>query len=251
MSVRTRWILTPDEFAWIWRETGSDELPYPIAIRETPRTKDEYAAMRADLSERYPPFGDPDLSGPLRVIADPDLRLVSTGRITNSPRRIRSVAAASGELGVVLFQLSGRSAEFGSDLHLVVTRRADLGKHVAATMPTTPPGSIDTMVAYTPRVRGQEPPSSWLRTESGQSQPEERIRRFLRLPRAAEGHFRIDLNPRAERPHPPSYLYWVDIHDGSRAAGRYLIDVAYDTTVTPASREVIAAELARRAELVN
>ncbi|MFI9511246.1 ESX secretion-associated protein EspG [Nocardia sp. NPDC052566] len=250
MKTQTVWDFTPDEFAWVWAETGLDEYPYPISIIESATTQDEYTRLTAEISARYPRHGDPDLTGPLRVLAAPDVRIVCTGRSHNSHKRVRSLATAVGDLGVILFQKSGATTDFGGDLKLVVTRRSELGKHIAATMPAVPAGAAGQMIGYTPRVRGQEPPRSWLRTENGDHPVEERIRLLLRAPRTREGHLRIERHLRAERPHPPIYLSWIDIHTDRPAAGRYLIEVNdNDTTVTPASSELIARELRRRAAL--
>ncbi|WP_157107952.1 ESX secretion-associated protein EspG [Nocardia amikacinitolerans] len=251
MKTQTMWEFTPDEFAWVWSETGLDTYPYPISIIETPTTGDEYAQLRAEISARYPHGSNPDLTGPLRVLANPDLRIVCAGQFHNSVRRLRSLAAAIGDLGVILFQKSGATADFGGSIKLVVTQRHSLGKHIAATMPNVSAGAAGNMVGYTPRVRGEQPPSSWKTANTGQQPSEERIRTLLRLPRTAEGYFRIEQYLHDRRPYPPAHVSWIDVSDANpAAAGRYLIDVTHhDTTVTPASAEVIARELERRAEL--
>ncbi|WP_040830346.1 ESX secretion-associated protein EspG [Nocardia jiangxiensis] len=246
MNPQTRWQFTPDEFAYVWAsEIGSDEVPFPISIIETPTTSEAYSNLRTEISARYPRHGDPDLIGPLQVLADPDLRIVSWGRFHDSARRIRALAAAVADLGVVLFQKPGHSADFGGDLTLVVTQRTQLGRHIAATLPSMQAGTIKQLVGYTPRVRGEEPPSTWLRNDRGQQPVEERIRLLLRVPRVAEGYVRIERNLH-QSPHPPRYLSWLDIEPNHRAAGRYLIAVDdNDTVVTPASAEVVAREIER------
>lgn len=73
---------------------------------------------------------------------------------------------------------------------------------------------------------------------------------FLRLERSAQGYLRIDRYLHDRRPFSPAFVSWLDIDERNRAAGRYLIDVDdNDTVVTPASADVIAYELRRRAEL--
>lgn len=243
------WTFTPDEFAWVWAETGLDEYPEPLSIIESATTQEEYAQLVAEIGARYPRGGDPDLTGPLRVLAHPDLRIICRGRSHNSHKRVRSLGAAVGELGVVLFQKSGTTADFGGGIKLVVTRRGQLARHLAATMPPAAGGAAERMLGYTPRVRGEEPPSSWHRAPNGEHAVEERIRSLLRLRRNAEGHFRIERNGHT-RLRQPSYLSWIDIHPDLPAAGRYIIDVNdNDTLVTPGSPDVIARELSRRAAL--
>jgi hypothetical protein len=119
-------------------------------------------------------------------------------------------------------------------------------------MPPAPAGAAGQMTGYTPRVRGEEPPSSWLRDNNGQRAVEERIRLLLRAPRTAEGYLRFERGLHNQRPHPPEYLTWIDLRDGTPVAGRYVIDVVSDDTfVTPASADVIAREVARRARLAQ
>lgn len=245
MTTQTVWNFTPDEFAWVWGETGLDEYPDPISVIESPTTRAEYARLAAEIGRRYPRHGNPDLTGPLRVLAHPDLRIVCTGRALSSHKRVRSVAAAVADLGVVLFQKSGSTADFGGDLKLVVTQRAHLGRHIAATMPVAPAGAAGQLTGYTPRVRRPDQQSSWLRSDTGDP-AEERIRALLQAPRNAEGYLRIDRIP-DDRPQPPTYLPWIDIRDEHPAAGRYLFDVdADDTRVLPADPETIARELNQR-----
>lgn len=250
MNTRTVWNFTPDEFAWVWAETGRDEYPDPISIIESATNQQDYNRLVGEISARYPHHADADLTGPLRVLADPDLRIVCTGRSLASHKRLRSVGAAVADLGVVLFQKSGATADFGGNLKLVVTQRSNLGKHLVGTMPTAPAGAAGQMIGYTRRVRGQEPPSSYRHADNGQQPVEERIRTLLRAPRTAEGYLKIERDLHDRRRQPAVYVSWIDIRDGHPGAGRYLIDVnANDTTVTPASADTIANELHRRAEL--
>ena len=252
MRTQTSWTFSPDEFAWVWAsETGlAGDYPHPLKIIETPTTAIESDRIRAEISERYPAHADPDLIGPLRALANPDLRIICNGAFDNSTRQIRSHAAAVADLGVILFQKSGRTADFGGDVQMVVTTRRQLGKHIAATMPSAPAGAAAGMTGNTARVRGDEPPSSWLRNNAGQLPVEERIRILLRAQRTAQGYLRIDRYLHDRNPHPSAFISWIDVAESSRARGRYIIDVGdNDTIVVPASAEVVAGELHRRAEL--
>ncbi|WP_225730481.1 MULTISPECIES: ESX secretion-associated protein EspG [unclassified Nocardia] len=251
MQTQRVWDFSVDEFAWVWAETGlAGEYPYPISIIETAAPPTEYARRRAEISTRYPHRGDPDLTWPLRVLAKPDLRLICTGKFYGSVKRVRSLAAAHADLGVILFQKSGTTADFGGDIKLVVTQRHNLGKHIAATMPTATPGAAGRLIGHTPRVRGEQPPASWKASVDGLDPVEERIRRLLRAPRTAEGHLCIERYLHDRNPHPATYLNWIDIRPDHPAGGRYLISVDdNDTVVTPATEDVIATELRHRAEL--
>ncbi|WP_194290971.1 ESX secretion-associated protein EspG [Nocardia aurantia] len=249
MNPRSSWNFTPDEFAWVWEaETGADAVPFPISILETPSTTAEYARYRAEVSVRYPRHGDPDLTGPLRALADPDLRIVSWGRFHHSDVRLRALGAASGDLGVVLSQKPGTAADSGGDLRLVVTRPGHLGGHLAATLPPVAAGAAGSMTAPTPRVRGEGPAGSWLRDDMAQRSVEERVRALLRAPRSAEGYLRIERGPR-EQLRPAAHLTWFDVELDTRAGGRYLVDVDdSETVVTAVSAEELAAQITRRAE---
>jgi hypothetical protein len=244
-----RWVLSPDEFAWVWTETGSDLHPDPISIVESPTTDDEYRLLTREISARYPRGGDPNLAEALCILADPELQIIGTGYSHQFPeKRLRVVAAAVGESGAVAVQRSGPTVEAGGDIQVLITTRSMLARHVAAAMPPNAAGPVERMVGYTPRIRGDEPPSTYFRDSAGRGPVEERIRAFLRAPRAAEGHFTIA--PHVSRGVPPSYLSWVDIREDRPSAGRYLIAVTEnDTTVAPASRESIERHLTHRAEL--
>ncbi|MEV0365101.1 ESX secretion-associated protein EspG [Nocardia fusca] len=234
-----RWVLSPDEFAWVWTETGSDLHPDPISIVESPTTDDEYRLLTREISARYPRGGDTNLAEALCILADPELRIIGTGYSHQFPeKRLRVVAAAVGESGAVAVQRSGPTVEAGGDIQMLITTRSMLARHVAAAMPPNTAGPAERMVGYTPRIRGDEPPSTYFRDSAGRAPIEERIRAFLRAPRAAEGHFTMATH--ASLGAPPTYLSWVDIREDRPAAGRYLIAVDdNDTTVAPASREDI------------
>ncbi|WP_280258029.1 hypothetical protein [Nocardia abscessus] len=76
------------------------------------------------------------------------------------------------------------------------------------------------------------------------------MRTLLRLPRNAEGHLCVERYLHDRRPHPPSYVSWIDIRDDHPVHGRYLISGENtETVVLPASSDVIAGELDRRADL--
>ncbi|WP_028478675.1 ESX secretion-associated protein EspG [Nocardia sp. CNY236] len=250
MKTRKRFAFTADEFSWVWAETG---LPYPepVSIRETPTTPTEYAIQRTRIADTYPHHGDPDLSGPLRVLANPDVRILATGIDHLTNHRIRCQAAAIGELGVILHQSPGRTPEFGGDIRIVVTRRSHLARYVAATLPEAAPGSAGPMTEYTARVRGDAEPITRMVALDGRIPEDQRIRTLLRAPRTAEGHLCIEQFLHDRRPPRPVYLNWITVDPAHHEGGRYLIDVSYDTTVTPATDDIIAAEITCRAELAD
>ncbi|MDO3645677.1 ESX secretion-associated protein EspG [Nocardia mangyaensis] len=232
------WTLTPDEFAWLWqRETGRDayDYPDPILVRETARTGTEYQRVVEQCQKRFAVGHEPQLTEAFGVIVNADVRARCFGTLaTRSTVRSHGAATATG--GVVLFQRVSPDGSAG-EITLVATSRAAVPTHIAATMPPAPAGRGQRMVGYTPRVRGEEQPSTWLRAADGRSPVEERIRALMRIPRSAEGQLVIDRGFRGE---PPKYLSWIDIADGRSASGRYVVDVNdNDVTVTPASLNAV------------
>lgn len=248
MTRQISWSFTGDEFAHVWEaETGRDEVPFPLSILETTTTETEHAMLASAVSARYPRGGDRDLSDGLRAVANPELRIVSWGRFHHGDTRLRTLAAAVADMGVIVFQHPA-TADFGGDVKMVVMHRRQLGQHLAATLPPAPAGTAGRMQGCTPRVRGQEPITSWRTDASGQRPVDERIRRLLWTPRAAEGYLCFDREPYSTRPHRSLYTNWIDVRPDAPGAGRYLLDVTdTETVVTPASAETLATAFARHA----
>ncbi|MGY0501443.1 ESX secretion-associated protein EspG [Nocardia sp. FBN12] len=239
------WTLTGDEFTWVWRqETRFDEYdhPDPIAVRTTPTTEPEADRLRTILRERFPRGGDRGLSAVFAILANADTRVAAVGTVDDS--EIRCHGAALDGLGVIVAQRLSPTERNGP-VRLALVSRATVPTHLTAILPTAEPGAAGPMVAYTPRVRGEEQASSWTRDAAGRLPADERIRRLMHLRRSAEGYFVINRTPGSHRP--TQYLSWIDIPPGQFASGRYLIEVNdNDTTVTPASPAIVAREISKR-----
>ncbi|MDO3651253.1 ESX secretion-associated protein EspG [Nocardia mangyaensis] len=244
MTSNTQWRFTPDEFAWVWSQTGR-EYPYPVSILESAADLDAYVQQRHAISSRYPHRADPNLTHALEILADPEVRIVCTGQYRG--QRIRCLAVAVGDHAVIAHQLASSTREFGADVEILATRRQNLGRAVVTTMPATPAGAVPRLVGYTPRVRGEAETSYFINAD-GHEVAENRILALLRAPRSADGHLYIENDVRAAGENPPQCLNWIDIQPGHRAAGRYLIDVNHhDATVVPATDSQIANDLTHRA----
>ncbi|MFD4441444.1 ESX secretion-associated protein EspG [Nocardia sp. NPDC058519] len=244
MTILESWTLSPDEFAWLWSDAGLDRYPDPIAVIETAATADEYHQLVRGFSTRFPRDGLDDPRPALRAVSEASIRITASGRIHGTTDRVRSIAAATSQYNVIATQTSSTDPDFGADVRVASVPRGDLLRYFSLTLPPTAAGGAEQMVGYTPRIRG-ELPSSWHVAADGRSQVEERMRAFLRLPRAAEGAFRID-HPRSTQ---PTYISWVDIAPGYRASGRYLITVnetGTDTVILPADVDTVTSELRRR-----
>ncbi|MFD4433943.1 ESX secretion-associated protein EspG [Nocardia sp. NPDC058497] len=246
MTTPPTWTLTGDEFDWVWRqETRFDDAydhPDPLAVRTTPTTEPEGDKLRETLRERFPRGGDRGLSAMFAIMANADTRVACVNTVGDT--EIRCHGAALEGLGVVAAQRI-TPTEGGGPVRLALVSRATVPAHLAAILPNTEPGGAGPIVGYTPRVRGQEPPTSWNRDAAGRLPAEERIRKLMRLRRSAEGYFVIERNPGNHRP--IQYLNWIDIPPGQFASGRYLIEVNdNDTTVIPASPDIVAREISKR-----
>ncbi|MFJ1460701.1 ESX secretion-associated protein EspG [Nocardia sp. N2S4-5] len=150
------WSFTPDEFAHIWRETDLDRHPFPLRILETPRTDDEAAALRRTLEARLPLRADPDLSACLRILAQPQTRVVALGGGHGPGSEIRALGAAVYDHAVLAVQEPGGCPGFGGVVHLSIGHSAKLGARIAALLPETPPGREPARSAPTAAVRDEE-----------------------------------------------------------------------------------------------
>ncbi|MFC6014029.1 ESX secretion-associated protein EspG [Nocardia lasii] len=245
MSTPPTWTLTGDEFTWVWRqETRLDayDHPDPLEVRTTPTTEPDDDRMKAHLRQRFPPGADRGLSAAFAVMANRDTRVAYVGTVGDT--EFRAHAAALDGLGVVAAQRICPTEGRGP-IRLALLARAHVPAHLAAILPKAAPGGAGPMTAYTPRVRGEQPPTTWIRDAQGRLPAEERIRTLMHRRRSAEGYFVIERDPGTHRP--IQYLSWIDVPPGQFASGRYLVEVDdNDTTVIPADRTTIAREISRR-----
>ncbi|GGK40667.1 ESX secretion-associated protein EspG [Nocardia camponoti] len=241
MTVFTSWELTSDEFAWLWFDADLDAFPDPIDVRESLTSAAEYDDHCRALAAKFPRGDANDPRPALRAIVEAEVRITGSGFVHATGDRIRSIAAATRDRNVLLVQSPSAEPTFGANVRIAVVRRPDLLRSFAFTLPEANPGNAGLLVGYTPRVRGDEQPSSYA---SAAPTVEERMRVLLRQPRTAEGAIRLD-HPRA---YGPTYLSWIDVA-GARSSGRYLISVdegCSDTVFTPTGPEQLASELRRR-----
>ncbi|MFI6219028.1 hypothetical protein ACIBEH_00600 [Nocardia salmonicida] len=246
------WDMGPDEFAWLWKtHTGLDEYDYPDPIRvvETPRDQDEYSLVTSALARKHEPGIEPLLQAALHTLATSTVRVCGYGTLTGSGQVLRSHAALTETAGAVLFQRPAPTDD--RSFKLTVCRPDDALTYFAATLPPAAPGGAGAMHGYTPRVRGDEPVETWMRTNDGRLPVDERIRKLLRLTRSAEGQVIIETGMRGDRPMLPTYLSWIDVASGF-AAGRYLIEVTeMDAIVTPISADALVRMLREKARGQN
>lgn len=249
MSETTQWQLTPTEFAWLWhRETRLDafDYPRPIVIRESRGTPDEYARKVAGFNARFPHGVDQALSAAFLILERADTRLRCMGELRGDSQ-LRVHGAALDRLGVVAHQRTDAATESGP-VTVTLTQREHVPSLVCAQLPVTDAGRAGRLIGHTPRVRGEQQPSTWGRMANGARPVEERIRTLtMTQPRSADGYFVIERGLDQPRPHEPVYTSWIDVESGRKTSGRYLIDVDHmDTTITPVTPTTLARELVRR-----
>lgn len=238
------WTLSPDEFAWLWTHlTGRDayDYPDPLLVRETISTYEEYARATAGFREHYARDIDSGLRTAMRTLAAPDSRIRCYGSHIGGSQ-VRAVAARAGSEGVIAYQRT-RTGDDTTAVRLTATDPGVIGLHIAAMLPPASAGKAGVLHGYTPRVRGAEPPTTWLRDQHGQLPADDRIRILMRQHRCAEGQFSIETGLRSDHPSLPRHLSWIDI-DRGRSAGRYLVEVDdNDTHVTGVDPQTLARHL--------
>ncbi|MFD6390960.1 ESX secretion-associated protein EspG [Nocardia sp. NPDC060259] len=252
MTKPPSWDLSHDEFAWLWKtETGLDayDYPDPIQIRESPQNWDEYSLIASSFSRKHGSGIEPALRSALRTLATSTVRLCCYGTLTGTGHVLRSHAGLTDRMGAVLFQRP--TTQNDRTIRLTACRPDDTLTYFAATLPPAEPGGAGDMHGYTPRVRGNEPVTTWLRSNDGRLPEDERIRKLLRLRRSAEGQLIIESGVRARQQLPSTYLSWADISSGF-AAGRYLIEVTEsDTVVTTVSPTLLVGKLEQKVRLLT
>ncbi|RMI33023.1 ESX secretion-associated protein EspG [Nocardia stercoris] len=223
------WSFTPDEFAHVWRGHELDRHPFPLRIRESPRTAEDAAALRRTLAARLPAGADPDLSACLRILARPASRIVTVGGGHTPGSEIRALGAVVHDHAVLAVQEPNTVGRV--DISIGHTNR--LGARIVALLPDTPAGAEPAHSAPAGAVRDDAPSNS-------PTAP--RIRRLLLRPHTAEGHVRVETGLDTEDPEPPAHYAWIDVEGD----GRYLIRAGRDVHVAPTTAQQLARHLTTR-----
>ncbi|WP_280459328.1 ESX secretion-associated protein EspG [Nocardia carnea] len=235
------WVFTPDEFSYIWQtETGLDRRPHPIDLAPRATAATESARSALALEHRFPPNGDPDLTGTLRFLARTDVTRVTvfgddfdgTG---NRGDPVLAVAVGFGNWGALVRARNG-------EITLIACHARTVGKHLVATLGTARAGRLPAM---------REPRATVLCPEQGPGAPgpaeirARRLREALHRPIDARGFFTITIAPENPMSPPPIHRTWLDF----TGDGRYLLAAGADLSLTPVGDAGLAAELTRLARL--
>ncbi|WP_024802355.1 ESX secretion-associated protein EspG [Nocardia sp. BMG51109] len=232
-----KWEFTPDEFMYVWNETGQDRYPYPLKLISAVRWQDEYAKLKQELSARLSPGPDPDLAAVLRVASNPAVSLVITGK---RRRPVRAFGAVDTTVGVTMVQRPGVTDEFGGNVVIEVGSPAIVPKVFAAVLGDVPAGRHPALVEGFDQIRTSL--ESWTGTKETIT---DRMRRLLHAPRTGSGHIEVLCGLQNPRPLPPQYLSWFDVEGD----GRYVYRQQYnDFHIQPCSQETIRREIEHMAQ---
>lgn len=236
-----RWILTPDEFCYVWaNETNLDRRPYPVSLApaSTVRTESELAALR--LPQRFARQADPELAAALMLCARPDATAVT---ISGE----RSVVRGPGESPETepILGFAAVLERHAAVLHATATRVTvqmchahDLGDRLVALIGSARRGTHGPLHEPQDAVLTDAPiPGS---AESGDAA---RFRKTLREPVDSRGFITVTVAPDAPMSPPTRHRSWLDI----RGDGRYLLTTADVLVLDPVDDAELAGKLMRLA----
>ena len=219
-----KWTFTPDEFAFVWRETGLDRFPSPLEIITTARTEDAAAQQVKEAKRKFPPRENPELSVALHVAAHPSTYV----KIVNEP--IRIAGSALNGTAVVLVQADNM-------IHVSLTRETELTKAVTDAVPNQNPGRSAAMSASSAKILGEGPTE--VLVDSSRRSVIGPMRALLQAARSGEGHVAVHRFADNEFPPKPRYLSWIDV----AGDGRYLVRNGTEIGIAPATRADLQTEI--------
>ncbi|MGW1743801.1 ESX secretion-associated protein EspG [Nocardia sp. NPDC001965] len=229
-----KWEFAPDEFMHIWQETGRDRYPYPLEVRSSVRWEDEFQRLVARIATTYPRGGDPDLSGALRIAADPEHTLTLSG---SRRHRIRAYGGFAGNTAVTIVQFPGTSTDFDGKFVIQSGSPEIVPRIFLQILGELPMGTRPPLVESIDRLRDTY--EVW---NGGRPQPADRMRRLLKAPRAGSGFLEARHRLWDPDPPPPRYLSWFDVVDDGRYIYRHRFQ---DFHIDPISHAELRRELDR------
>lgn len=249
-----KWVLTPDEFSYVWAtETSLDRRPYPVnlAPSATVRTESEYAALR--LPQRFVRQADPDLAAALMLCARSDATTITV----SGQRRISAAGVAASWDGA-----GGRTGDTDSEAILVfaavvhhhaailhatpkgvtilMCHARTLGKRIVGIIGGAPPGKLGPLREPHDAVLTDAP----MPVSDGQHGPT-RFRQALRKPVDGRGFITITVEPENPMSPPTRHRSWLDI----QGDGRYLLTSADQLVLVPVSDTDFADKLSMLAQI--
>lgn len=143
------WTFTAVEFAGLWDQLKEDALPAPfIYTTETP-TYDDHEREKFEARQRVLRSLDDSFDGVLETLAQPDIRLVTTGSDAdpdNPEGLIRLLAARLGDRGYLVKQLPGETIWHSGGFIVTECDPLRLAEAVVAELPEADAGRQDDIV---------------------------------------------------------------------------------------------------------
>ena len=247
----TRWTFTPTEFIVVWATLGVSEYPYPLDVRPSGETTDEWAALQTVATQRLTSGGllrngrlDADAEAALRTLARPKVSVDACGFFGDRDESIvRVLGADAGGTAVVAVQLPGPSEHIGGDVTVTVVGTNQLCAAVVRELPPAPQGAEPALrLAKSELQRSSSAtvnqPVSPTPSQRGRAQ----LAALTRGPFAGAGQFGVSSVAELDSAVRTSELRWFD-----RAGdGRYLMSTDGSITVRGADHTILIDALAEQ-----
>ncbi|MEU4316714.1 ESX secretion-associated protein EspG [Nocardia sp. NPDC024068] len=231
-----KWILTPDEFSYVWaNETSLDRRPYPVnlAPASAVRTESELAALR--LPQRFARQADPDLAAALMLCARPDATAVTVSGERSGPGRNGDRAESEQILGFAAVMDHHAAVLQATPTRVTVhmCHARDLGSRLVALIGSARPGAHGPFHEPQDTVLTDEPIPGCATGDAA------RFRETLREPVDSRGFITVTVAPSDPMSPPTRHRSWLDIHGD----GRYLLTTADMLILSPVGDADFADEL--------
>lgn len=244
----SEWSWATDDFAALWYSEARDRIPSPLRYTSRFRLRDEFAAHRRAVSERYDPDERDEIDAALGTLADAEIRIEVLGgssrhRQSTGPddvRQYRIVGARTAFRAVTAVQY-GTDAEHGP-IRLRMSRAEDLPARLAAAIPGCRAGSAEPATFHPDDLRQSR--DSYLE-DNGHNTPRDRYRRLLGRPADGGGSAMLLAGPLNRLDPPLAAVQWYDITGDGRYTERRGAHVSVRPTTTADLAGVFAGWIER------
>ena len=249
----TRWTFTPTEFIVVWSTLDVSAYPYPLDVRPSGETTDDWAALQAVAAQRLTSRGvlrngrlDADVEAALRTLARPKVSVDACGFFGDRDESVvRVLGAHAGGTAVVGVQLPGPSEHVGGDVIVQVVATDQLCAAVVRELPPAPQGTEPALrLAKSELERSSAETVNQPVTPTPSQRGRAQLGALTRGPFAGAGQFGMSDLAQLGGPVRTSELRWFDrVGDG-----RYLMSTDGAITVRGADPTVLIEALAAQLE---
>ena len=127
--VASTWRMEPLAFKEMWEHFDYEYLPYPLQVRPTSPTTEEYLAERATAIDQAIATVSDWYTPALEALTNPEVRVEMFGVWAES--RLRAHVGIRGEIACVVTQSEGRDDDAGGEVVLRAVRTEDVGRALA------------------------------------------------------------------------------------------------------------------------